>query len=130
MENEIDLTQFTDGATVLFDYEGLTYESKVSLDKHGLFFSIPDNCELNMKKFHITYGNLEMDASLKGYNVRLKDPQHEPVPQPQTSAVNHPAHYNQYPKEAIDIIIDTFGVSDAIVFCKVVLSLIAFPFIE
>lgn len=33
--------------------------------------------------------------------------------------VNHPKHYNQYPKEAIDIIIDTFGVSDAIIFCKV-----------
>lgn len=112
MENEIDLTQFTEGKTVLFDFLKRTIETKIEYDKH---------LGNNFVRFSDTATDaIELtEDNIKWFNIRLKPTQPEPTPQPQTSAVNHPPHYNQYPKEAIDIIIDTFGVSDAIIFCKV-----------
>lgn len=174
MENEIDLTQFTEGKTVLFDFLKRTIETKIEYDKHlgNNFVRFSDTAtgaieltEDNIRWFNIRLKPTEPESTQNepntiAYKNKLLTPaqeksavvsvltslisesiqaaagrffdefwpqphtQPEPVkpdttPQPQTSAVNHPPHYNQYPKEAIDIIIDTFGVSDAIIFCKV-----------
>ena len=47
------------------------------------------------------------------------DKRYKEIMKKETCSVNHPEHYNAYPKEVIDMMIDIWGKEKVAVFCEI-----------